>query len=290
MEVSILAHTTATTYPCRESIVRDEKLYPGESCISKETRKKLKEFASTIPDDIPNTLIIKDYDLIPNNDETIIKLLKYTGTSSELALLHHSKIISFLGTNTVLKEVERFKPSESREMLIGSYDAVLQKTLVDWSLIFPFFKPLEPSVDTKFIKNNVLSEITLADKLNEKIKCIAILLSITTLGDNDGWHSVCIFVDTRNPKAASIEYFDAGSSPPDIRTLKWMEREKCTIPNCETITVNNKLIHQYDSTSCGMFSMIFIRRRLEGIPYEVFSHVIIKSTLALDFRRYIYSA
>lgn len=298
MEVNLLSYTTLTPYPCKESVIKNEKLYPGASCISADSKNKLKTMANDIDDSKLDELIVKDPELIPD-DEIITKLMRYTGTSSEVELLHNQKIIKFLGHHVVLKELDRFKPIGSRNYLNGTQSDPMYKTILDWEKVFPFFKALPPSVQSKPYIINPVKNIHLKSIINKTSKVFGILLSIATIEETSGWHSVGLLIDARHDDI-SIEYFDSGSGPPPSAITEWMEREKNDLidsgflkknkyNNVYTVLVNNKRIHQYDSTSCGMFTLIFMRRRIEGIPYQMFSHSKISTELALDMRRYIYS-
>ena len=135
---------------------------------------------------------------------------------------------------------------------------------------------------------------------NNKIKTLGGIFTLSTLdedkkGCGGGWHAVSILIDIRKDNEWSVEYFDSSGSPPVSRYIELMTdivKELKLLPNApdyiEYHAVTQKLIHQYTPAECGMLSLIFIRRRLEGIPRTGFSHNIIPPSFAIDFRRFIF--
>ena len=80
---------------------------------------------------------------------------------------------------------------------------------------------------------------------------------------------------------------------PKTYILKWMETQRKILQkqfpnNIETVVTKN-LIHQRTSTECGLHVLIYYRRRIEGIPHQIFKTTKIPDEVAIDFRRRIYS-
>ena len=47
--------------------------------------------------------------------------------------------------------------------------------------------------------------------------------------------------------------------------------------------------HQYGNSECGLYSLFFIRHRLDGNPYESFLEYAYKDDIMTEFRKYCFS-
>lgn len=305
-EYNILSHTTTTTLPCDEYVMREDRIQPGGVCISKNTMNKLTELASKYSkDDKSKPIPIRDYELMPYDGSEYAKVIRELaavyGCDSELCVLYNEEVINLIGKKQWKIEVDRFKTIGPRYKLSGTCGHHQDDILRRWSRIFTNFYPVLCSYYIKDHEKDVLSSISITDIMskNSNITTIGGPITISTVsnanGEEGGYHSVCIFVDLRHSTNITIEYFDSGSAPIKPVILKWMERERSDILNTykdkkvETIIVNNRMIHQTETTSCGMFILIYIRKRLEGIPPEMFAEYKIPDSFAIDFRRHVYA-
>ena len=96
----------------------------------------------------------------------------------------------------------------------------------------------------------------------------------------------------------SVEYFDSNGCPP-IKRLTFLiedwtnklKKYRKSIGDTGYVTsemVSNKLRHQLTSSECGLHSLIFIRRRLEGVGFKYFSKYKIPDMYAKEFRKNIF--
>jgi hypothetical protein len=248
---------------------------------------------------------VRDHDLMPFDGSEEARVIRELAAvyecDSELCVLFNKSVQDLLGKKQWDKEVERFKTIGPRYSLSGTCGHHQDDILQRWSKIFTNFYPLLCSYYVKNYEKNLLDEVSIVDivKKNPSINTIGAPLTISTYttpsGEEAGFHSVGVFVDMRNSSKFSIEYFDSGSSPMKQDILKWMERERESLMKAykdvkvESVAVNSKMVHQTESTSCGMFVLIYIRKRLEGIPYEMFSEYKIPDAFAINFRRHVYA-
>ena len=115
-----------------------------------------------------------------------------------------------------------------------------------------------------------------------------------------GWHSIVLLIDMRGDtfEEWSIEYFDGSGFPPNekvsivmedlAKELRIFRKKLKQTGEVETVIVSGKLRHQTTTTECGTISLIYIRRRLEGISYKMFSTHKIPDNFAKAFRRDIF--
>ncbi len=297
MAVNVLAYTTLTPYPCDEAVVRKEGLAPGAPCLSKGAVRRL----LPLVDGIERPLGVREPELVPSDgskeSEAIRSLMAKYECTSEMDLLFVPDIISKLGKRAE-EEKKRFKTRATRHYLVGTFSRDQDDILWKWSKIFPFFIP---AIARSYIKGekkdslDSLSIMKMRSIYGEKLKATACPISIATTEDGEaGFHAVGMFCDMRG-KNWSIEYFDSGGVAPPLPVAAWMERErqdimKRTGRKVVTSVMSGGLIHQTETTSCGLFVLIFIRRRLEGIPAEMFTKFKIPDEHAIDFRRRVYSS
>jgi hypothetical protein len=244
-------------------------------------------------------IIIKDIESVPNDgteaSDIVRKLMmKYT-CSSERDLLSNVSIMKKLGEENIQQEIERFKTySDKRQISSGTDTDQLYKVLKEWEKVFSTFMTFPASIHVKGFENNILENIHMRDVINanKNKKTFSIPLAIAVMGEDSGIHAVGIFVDIRLDEW-SIEYFDSGGVAPPTFVIEWMEKQR-KILNSEfnkkvKTFVTKNLIHQLTSSECGLHTLIYFRRRIEGIPYQMFNIFKIPDSAAINFRRRIYS-
>ena len=300
-----LSYTSLTPSICDESI----NVPMGHTCFSDSTIKILEKNKKEIlgdPINYKDKPIIAYFENIPTdgskNTKVITDYIKVLDVLSEYDLLENEKVKKLLGKELVRSEKERFKLPGDRYFIRGTDGNDCYNVLKRWSKVFKFFKPIEHEEccdDSKVILK--AKDIVNMFRNNSKIKALGGIFTISTLDEEDvtgcggGWHAMSIFIDIRSNNEWSVEYFDSSGSPPVLRYIELMNsivKELRTLPdapeNIEYHAVTQRLIHQYTPAECGMLSLIFIRRRLEGIPRIEFAKNIIPPSFAIDFRRFVF--
>lgn len=99
--------------------------------------------------------------------------------------------------------------------------------------------------------------------------------------DKGGSHWVALMIDlsTGQPNSQKIAYFDSyGSCPPRIEISNFIENIKDTAKNelgMDLKVLCNKTRHQFSSSECGVYSIYFLEKSLEGIPFmTIFSQIV----------------
>lgn len=93
--------------------------------------------------------------------------------------------------------------------------------------------------------------------------------------EGGGKHWVVLFVDI--PKK-TFEYFDSVGNPNIIDdVIKWMKKARASVSENDPNEFSkwkeapfNRFRHQKDNYDCGVFSLFYIIKRMEGIPYSTF--------------------
>lgn len=133
----------------------------------------------------------------------------------------------------------------------------------------------------------------------------------TDVSSGRGKHWVAVFVDCRPEDAGTpwtVEYFNsAGNAPPDPVT-RWMEETAARLAPvrrrrgaAETRTVSSfqrgaavvtvpvtDIRHQESRTECGLYTLYYIRRRLEGAPAADFQSERIPDEAMIGFRKLVF--
>tara|TARA_B110000908_G_C10259965_1_gene458449 strand:- start:834 stop:1760 length:927 start_codon:yes stop_codon:yes gene_type:complete len=306
MDVNVLSYTSLDPNPCNEGLHLSE----GQPCMSKSILKKLYKLEEELNKDNPNPIpIVPDEELLPTDgskDAHMIRRLAFAlNCDSEYAILTQDVVKKVLTDSEIKKEKTRFKVVGPRLSNVGTEgEKHAYRTLLKWAEVFTFFFPLSNAIYTSNYTKNTLNSNNIMEIISNNYPDIRLLASdISILIENKNLtcgHAIVILIDLRGDdfEEWTIEYFDASGSPPPNVIIPFMEdmkkklqefrkNEKHSGP-VHIIPVTGMLRHQTTTTECGMHSLIYIRRRLEGISYRMFSKHKIPDSFARSFRRDIF--
>lgn len=90
----------------------------------------------------------------------------------------------------------------------------------------------------------------------------------------EGSHWYCVYIDLNK----DITFYDSYGSKPPTEIEKFMNKIK-SIPKFNNLNIDyNKKRHQYDDYNCGMYSMYYIIKRLEGKSLKQVSNMNINTS------------
>lgn len=306
MNINVLSYTSLSPNPCKQSL----RLPEGHTCLSKSALKslgKLEEELNTLDfDPIPLT---RDEEMLPTDGSKDAKMIRRLAAKlsvdSEYSLLQTDEVKNVMTPIDVKKEKERFKVHGPRLKNIGTsgrYHAY--ETMLKWAEVFDFFHPLQHAIYDGTETKNSLDVNKIMKIITTNYPDIRVLAADATIfmhnKDACVAHSIVILIDIRgdNFEDWSVEFFDAsGYPPPDIiipflenmaKKLKEFRKKEGHKGNVVVAPVTAMLRHQFTTTECGMHSLIYIRRRLEGISYKMFAKYKIPDSFAREFRRDIF--
>jgi hypothetical protein len=236
--------------------------------------------------------------------DIINKVKKELKCDSESCVLTSPEIKSVLSKNEIQKELKtRFKPPGPRNNTNLLNNINIDDNLHHWAVEFPKFYPCPFSmIDFNIVKNS-FSKINLASLLNGSeyyynnytgkvtgpFDTFACVLNTDT-SDGGGKHWVCIFAQLNTP-TITIEYFNSSGNAPCSDVNKWMESQRKNLlhfnKKIDVVSVTN-IVHQKSMTECGVYSLYYIRCRLDGIPYTYFMDNRIPDDLVTEFRKHIF--
>lgn len=228
-------------------------------------------------------------------DKPIETILQEKGkTIDELGLLLDKRVISVIGVQVVMKELnENFKP-------VGPTDWSLFNNFVEDNVMRHLsrwdntFLGLDVNLMDFETYGGSLTKLKFSDdginyngKSYKTFGCV--LNTMKMSGDlSRVGHWVALFGDFRNPQAKTIEYFNSSgrSAPPEL--WSWMQKVSSKLANCTPLNVSN-IQHQKSETECGIYSVYFITARVCGICYKKFRETTISDERVNKFRKNMFN-
>lgn len=264
-------------------------------CASKKIVNKIVELAKVkLNKELPP---IKALDVLKNE----------TNCNSEYCVLQHLRDKKNIEPDIITNDLNTcFKTAGPRDStaLLSNYN--IDQTLTRWGHEYKDFYPCPFSMIDFFSypERYKFGRINLADLLYQKesyttientinkgpFKTFACVLN-TDVSTGRGKHWVCIFVDFRTPEW-TIEYFNSTGNKPCKTVIDWMEQQRRNIREAtgndpKVLSVTN-LVHQQANTECGVYSLYYIRARLDGLSYTFFTVNVIPDDKMVKFRKHIF--
>lgn len=248
------------------------------------------------------------------------------GCTSESCVIAHPTLRQFVVDRQLVApralelELElRFKAAGPRDSLALLSNYNLDETLQRWARVYPEFFPC-PFAMMDFDSNGdyfgdadlpaILEGRADAElgrgvgRIRRPFACFGCIVNTDT-SRGPGKHWVAVFVDCRPPPGVpwTVEYFNSAGRPPPKPMLRWMERTRARLADyrasrpecrgaaCGVVSVPvTDMDHQESQTECGLYALFYIRRRLEGAPYEFFEQQLVPDDAMTAFRQHVFRA
>ena len=208
----------------------------------------------------------------------------------------------------------RFKargPRSSRALL-SNFN--IDQTLQRWAAVFPdfyncsfammdFARTREPlarvSLPDVYLGNESQDLGSAGGRLTRPCRTFACVVN-TDDSSGGGKHWVELFVDMRGMKDEpwTTEYFNSAGNPPPTAILKWMAqteddlrelRSSTAAPAGSVMTVPvTDVAHQRTRTECGLYTLFYVRARLEGEPFAYFAEDRVPDEAMVAFREHVF--
>lgn len=202
----------------------------------------------------------------------------------------------------------RFKAAGPRESLALLNNTNIDETMRRWALVFPEFHPCPFAMMDFDRTGEAFAVLDFGRILAGGASCVGCVVN-TDNSTGPGKHWVAVFVDCRPepPKPWTVEYFNSVGRPPPKAMVGWMARTRAALEQLRagrqrrggaaptgaapvlSVAVTD-VDHQTSQTECGLYSLFYIRRRLEGTPYSFFQGVRIPDADMSTFRTHIFRA
>ena len=235
-----------------------------------------------------------------------------TGCKTEKCVLtdynfkRHAKSEGINNSELKVNEVVRFKPEGPRDKIGWLTNSDIDGVLHEWCAANKDLYNWEYNMIDFDKYGGTLSRYSMCNVLDGnaplnlgrfggivKRPCkIAASVINTDCRSGKGKHWFAVLCDCRNP-TWSVEFFNSSGNPPVFEIIEWMERTTSELKkrNPDTIILQNTgRRHQYKRTECGLYSLYFIRRRLEGHPFTDFLVNQFDDDTMTKFRKYCFNA
>lgn len=253
------------------------------------------------------------------NAKVIQKAASVLGCGSEACVVTHPKLRNYVGPKgaeqlSIESEV-RFKPKGPR-----SSDSLLNNTNIDqvlqeWATQFSdFFNYDYNMIDFERTGGSLaridvarILEGTARQSLGKYVggitarpcRTFGCVLN-TDVSTGRGKHWVALFGDCRGTGEWSVEYFDSVGNPPPTAVTRWLEETAARLRSVRADAPQKfgsapvaaipltAVRHQNSQTECGVYTLYYIRRRLEGAKYSEFLGTRISDAAMLAFRKHLF--
>jgi hypothetical protein len=215
---------------------------------------------------------------------------------SEACVLTHPKFRTHAAKHGVTPTAiqaelaQRFKLEGPRDSAAWLTNTHIDLTLQRWARRHADFFPCPFAMMDFETYDNEFNKADLLRLYDEKaVRTFACVLNTDT-SRGPGKHWVSVFVDMRSD-AWSIEYFNSTGQPPPSAVVRWLERTRAqhaTRNSAVTAGPVSSLVHQRSHSECGVYSLFFIRHRLEGTPASHFADNVIPDAVMEKFRRHLF--
>jgi hypothetical protein len=245
------------------------------------------------------------YSIKYENDADLIRAVeKYLEVDSEYNMWVHPILKRYMGhklTSRILKLY--FKPRgpyDKADLLSNSnIDAVLgQWSFHSKDLFGKKFKTVEFHMSDFLDRDTTLKNMDLyQDVIAEGFDCFGVVFN-TDKYSGGGKHWLCLYGDFGNSDGSearpyTMEYFNSSGNKMLEQVNKWFAMQKIQMK--ERHNKCFKYIYplisqpvQYSKTECGMWSLIYIRSRLEGKPPKFLYESKKDDKDMINYRKYIF--
>lgn len=226
------------------------------------------------------------------NERVIAAAKKMLGKDTESEVLQ--EVLSY---EEYMREKKRFKvdaPVEDIPLTDSQMDAVMYQFSCGFKdfYYYPFCMyniSSQPSAS--------LNQIMPAELYEKGYRRWGCILNTDTYG-GPGLHWVCLYGDMTGSDEWTIEYFNSSSRPPYGDIAAWIDKAVDSLRKYLTGRGEHKIIvralncpidyQKGEGNHCGVYCLIYIWQRLNGIPYEKFHRKKISNAHVLAFRSYLF--
>lgn len=206
-------------------------------------------------------------------------LKKHLGVERESEIFENKSIQRFLGRNNtdkILKARFKTKGPHDSTALLDNFN--IDEKLAQWARYAKklynkkFYHVSFQMIDFEKVQSE-LADLSLEDLIDEGFDCFGVVLN-TDVSTGGGKHWFCLYGDfTKTPH--TLEYFNSSGNPPRLEVSVWMEKAVHELfrdakIRCKIINAMNGHKIQHSKTECGMWSLMYIKSRLDDKPPDYF--------------------
>lgn len=241
---------------------KSDCVLPGGVCATDTDAEYMRRYLLTKQRSVPR-----------DKAQVVAALMKLLSVESEAAIWEHHAFRKFVGESHARNVLNtRFKPCGPANCVDLLSDRNIDNVLAQWALhseeLFgrKFYHVPFQMIDFDKFKTE-FSTLDIPGLKRKGFDCFGCVLN-TDVSSGPGIHWFCVFGDLRGD-TGTLEYFNSSGRRPYEEITRWRERKKL-----EALKQNMNLVDidatfrrlQFTNTECGVWSLVYIRKRLEGKP------------------------
>jgi len=288
-----------------EGVTTDTNSIKAINIVKEEATNEINAFA-----DGNSFLIDRPQNNSVAEQEVLNIVLKSTKRKNEIDLLKGLNFKS-IPQHKIDQEIDAFfKTSGPKHDTTWLSNYNLDETLMKWAIEYNDFYYC-PFAMIDFEKTNILlNRILMSDVFNgtyasdemvylsEKFgfvkrpnKCFGCIIN-TDVSTGPGQHWMAIFVDM-GTDPCTVEFFNSTGEKAQAVIQRWQHKQKEDIETnlkkkAIVVDATKGMEHQKQNSECGVYSLYYIRLRLEGKPIEYFSNDRIPDKHMNEFRTFLF--
>lgn len=229
----------------------------GPVCSPRHLVNKMADFLKT------------DQDSVPSKPEHIVKVMKERmNCNSESCILKSKEFMDFAKISNITNILDEFFKPKGPALgfgLLSNFN--IDDVLSQLSEKFPHFLHI-PFQMRDFEKvGSELTTVDLAKEFRNGITSFGVVLN-TDWSHGKGIHWYCLYGEKRG-NTIELEYFNSSGREPLPETQAWLQKTKHYLSRELKIPVNVRyttgIQFQNDDHSCGVYCLMYLWLRLEGI-------------------------
>lgn len=233
--------------------------------------------------------------------ELIEEIKKVLGVTRESEIWAHPQFRDYIGDDVAQNVLRmRFKtngPATSTALLDNRN---IDDTLEQWSIyarkLFgkKFYHVPFQMIDFAYTGGQ-LADLDMGALKQDGYDCFGVVIN-TDRSSGRGKHWFCLYGDMHHTGTKedplTLEYFNSSGNPPMNEIAVWME--KACFDLLKTYGLHCKIIRSMDRriqmshTECGMWSLLYIKSRLENHPPQWFYTVGANDKDMIDYRKHLF--
>jgi hypothetical protein len=227
-------------------------------------------------------------------------LKKHFNVKNEYDVWNNPQMQKFIGhryVNDILKSYFKMRGPYNSTKLLNNEN--IDGVLAQWEehsqrLFGKKFYHIEFHMRDFLKRDTELSELDLIELIN--YDCFAVVFN-TDYYAGPGKHWLCVYGDMAHEGTQEdpyiVEYFNSSGAVMMDTVQEWLEREKITmrIKHEKYLEYTYPLLSktvQYSDTECGMWSLLYIRSRLEGKSPTWFYDSKITDDDMVNYRKFVF--
>lgn len=245
---------------------------------------------------IIETMIETDITLSP--EEILEEAKKKLNCTDERCVIESEEFRSRAGREMTQDELKRnFKvqgPIDDSLLSNFNIDSILQQ----WHQTkFPNFFPYNFNMVDFEDYGGSLATVDVMTLYNNNFR-FAACVGNTDKISGKGIHWIALAIDMRYDPW-TVEFFNSSGNAPQQSWIRWMVKTKARLEQIiDKYNINMEfppeivkctgIRHQLSRTECGVYSLMYIWLRLNGVPCEYFKNNILDDKLMYEFRQHIF--